>query len=31
MWLRMQEFVENPDDAEGIAQRLEQDAKKAFK
>jgi len=31
MWLRMQEFVEDPDDAEGVAQRLEQDAKKAFK
>ncbi len=30
LWQRMQEFVENPDDAEGIAQKLEADAKKAF-
>jgi hypothetical protein len=31
MWLRMQEFLENPDDAQGIARTLEQDARRAFR
>ncbi|CAN5683856.1 ABC transporter substrate-binding protein [soil metagenome] len=31
MWLRMQEFLENPDDIEGVTKALESDAKKAFK
>ena len=30
MWLRMQEFVEDPSDVQGVAQALENDAKKAF-
>jgi len=31
LWLRFQDFLKNPDDAQGIAQALEKDAKKAFK
>ncbi|MFN2489648.1 MAG: ABC transporter substrate-binding protein [Actinomycetota bacterium] len=31
MWLRMQDFLKNPDDVQGVAQALESDAKKAFK
>ncbi|MDQ3986755.1 MAG: ABC transporter substrate-binding protein [Actinomycetota bacterium] len=31
MWLRMQEFVKNPDDPEAAAKAMEQDASKAFK
>jgi ABC-type glycerol-3-phosphate transport system substrate-binding protein len=30
MWQRMQTFLQNPDDAQGVARLLEQDAKKAF-
>ena len=31
MWLRMQEFVQNPENAQAVAKSLEADAKKAFK
>lgn len=31
MWLRMQEYVEDPSNAEAVAKSLEADAKKAFK
>ncbi len=31
LWLRFQDFLKNPDDAEGIAAALEKDAAKAFK
>ena len=31
MWLRMQDFLKDPSDVQGVAQSLESDAKKAFK
>ncbi|MBA2273351.1 MAG: carbohydrate ABC transporter substrate-binding protein [Actinobacteria bacterium] len=31
MWVRMQDFLKNPDDISGVTKALESDAKKAFK
>jgi hypothetical protein len=30
IWQRLQEFLRNPDDVQGIAQKLEADASKAY-